>query len=46
MPRFSYPGPGFAGALARGAFEAAALLLLNAAAAAAVWARFRRWEPA
>src|SRR3954451_22960380 len=42
MPRFSYSGPGFAGALARGAFEAAALLLLNAAAAAAVWARFRR----
>jgi ABC-2 type transport system permease protein len=46
MPRFSYRGPGFAGALAQGAPEAAALLLLHAAAAAAVWARFRRQEPA
>jgi ABC-type transport system involved in multi-copper enzyme maturation permease subunit len=44
MPRFSYRGPRFAGALRRGAPEAAALLLLNAVTAAAVWARFRRQE--
>ncbi|MFL6260737.1 MAG: ABC transporter permease subunit [Thermoanaerobaculia bacterium] len=44
MPRFSYHPPGFAGALSRGALEAAALLLLNAAAATAVWVRFRRLE--
>lgn len=45
MPRFSYRSSGFAGALEHGALEASALLLLNAAAAAAVWLRFRRQEP-
>jgi len=46
MPRFSYRAPSFTSALAHGAFEAVALLLLNAATAAAVWTRFRRQEPA
>ena len=45
MPRFSYRPSGFAGALEHGALEASALLLLNAATAAAVWLRFRRQEP-
>jgi ABC-type transport system involved in multi-copper enzyme maturation permease subunit len=45
LPRFSYRPRGFAGALMHGAPEAAALLLLNAAAAVAVWSRFRRQEP-
>jgi ABC-2 family transporter protein len=44
MPRFSYRGPGFLGSLRHGAAEAGALLILNAIAAAAVWARFRRYE--
>ncbi len=44
MPRFSYRGPGLAEALGHGAREAIALLLLNGAAAAGVWSRFRRRE--
>jgi ABC-type transport system involved in multi-copper enzyme maturation permease subunit len=44
MPRFSYSGPGFLSSLRHGAAEAGALLILNAIAAAAVWARFRRYE--
>ena len=44
MPRFSYPGPGFLSSLRNGAAEAEGLLILNLIAAAAVWARFRRYE--
>jgi len=44
MPRFSYQGPAFLGSLRRGAAEAAALLILNALAAGAAWARFRRYD--
>ncbi len=44
MPRFSYSGPGFLSSLRDGAAEAGALLILNAIAAVAVWARFRRYE--
>ena len=44
MPRFAYSGPGFLGSLRHGAAEAGALLILNAIAAVAVWARFRRYE--
>lgn len=44
MPRFSYGGPDFLSSLRHGAAEAGALLILNAITAAAVWARFRRYE--
>jgi hypothetical protein len=44
MPRFSYRGPGFLRSLRHGAAEAGVLLILNAILAAAVWARFRRYE--
>jgi ABC-type transport system involved in multi-copper enzyme maturation permease subunit len=44
MPRFSYQSPDLAGALRRGAPAAAALLILNAIVAAAVWARFHHYE--
>lgn len=44
MPRFSYRGPDFPDTLRQGAAEAGVLLLLNAVAAAAAWARFRRYD--
>jgi hypothetical protein len=44
MPRFSYGGPDFFSSLRHGASAAGALLILNAIAAVAVWARFRRYE--
>jgi ABC-2 family transporter protein len=44
MPRFSYQGADFLSSLRHGAAEAGALLILNAIAAVAVWARFRRYE--
>jgi ABC-2 family transporter protein/Domain of unknown function (DUF3526) len=44
MPRFSYRGPGALVSLRRAAPEAGALLLLNAVAALAAWARFQRYE--
>lgn len=44
LPAFSYRGPDFAGALRQGAGAAGVLLLLNAVAAAAAWARFRRYD--
>lgn len=44
MPRFSYRGPGFLSSLRGGAAEAGGLLILNLITAAAVWARFRRYE--
>jgi hypothetical protein len=44
LPSLSYAGPTFLGSLASGAAQGAALLLLDALAAAAVWARFRRYE--
>jgi ABC-type transport system involved in multi-copper enzyme maturation permease subunit len=44
LPPFTYPGPRLLGALRHGAAAAIALLLLDALAAAAVWARWRRYE--
>ena len=44
MPRFTYHGPTFLSALRLGAAEAGALLILNFFAAAAAWARFRRYD--
>ena len=44
MPRFSYRGADFSGALRHGAGVASALLILNVLAAAAVWTRFRRYD--
>jgi ABC-type transport system involved in multi-copper enzyme maturation permease subunit len=44
MPNFSYHGPGFLDALRHGAAYAGALLILEAFVAAAVWARFERYD--
>lgn len=44
LPRFTYRGPSFLTALRLGATEAGALLMLNVLAAAAAWARFRRYD--
>jgi ABC-type transport system involved in multi-copper enzyme maturation permease subunit len=44
MPRLSYRGPGFLSSLRDGAAGAGSLLILNLITAAAVWARFRRYE--
>lgn len=44
MPRFSYRSLDFSTSLRQGAVAASALLLLNALAAIAAWARFRRYE--
>jgi ABC-type transport system involved in multi-copper enzyme maturation permease subunit len=44
MPRFSYRGPSFLSAFHQGAAYAGALLILAAFAAAAVWARFQRYD--
>lgn len=44
LPHFSYKRAGFVASLRGAAAEAGALLALNALAAAAVWARFRRYD--
>jgi hypothetical protein len=44
LPPFAYPGPRLLGSLRHGAAEATLLLLLNALAVAAVWARWRSYE--
>lgn len=44
MPRFAYRSLNFSTSLRQGVAEASALLLFNALAAVAAWARFRRYE--
>ncbi len=44
VPRFFFHGPGFLDALRYGAAYAGVLLILDAFVAAAVWARFARYE--
>jgi ABC-type transport system involved in multi-copper enzyme maturation permease subunit len=46
MPRFSFAGPQFGIAAGQVSLEIAALLTLNALAAALAWLRFRRYEVA